>query len=210
VGGDFNFTPASAEFRRFVAAVGPTVHQLARTQPLPSWDGLKTTTAAGEAIMRPSAPNAATTHHAAANAGRSGRSRLRLRAQPSRHPASPPHLWQSTLRPSAPVRRRAEGRSRRVHGPIPADFTLNRPTRSGRLPPHEKASSYSFVTPAAPPAPAGRRPMPPQRRRPGRRPTLARAVERGACCTIPGNQPPLPGCPPAVASPFLRLQTNEQ
>jgi hypothetical protein len=29
-------------------------------------------------------------------------------------------------------------------GPIPADFTLNRPTPSGMVPPHEKANSYSL------------------------------------------------------------------
>jgi len=35
-----------------------------------------------------------------------------------------------------------------LRGPIPADFTLSRPTPSGMLPPHEKANSYSLLSQA--------------------------------------------------------------
>jgi len=41
VGGDFNFTPGSEEFGRFVSAVGFSAHQLAAVMPLPTWDGLQ-------------------------------------------------------------------------------------------------------------------------------------------------------------------------
>ncbi len=41
VGGDFNFTPESNEFRQFVAAVGPSIHQLAGCPAFATWDGLK-------------------------------------------------------------------------------------------------------------------------------------------------------------------------
>ncbi|HLH56783.1 MAG TPA: endonuclease/exonuclease/phosphatase family protein [Verrucomicrobiae bacterium] len=40
VGGDFNFTPGSDEFKRFARAIGPDVHQLANDDPFPTWDGL--------------------------------------------------------------------------------------------------------------------------------------------------------------------------
>jgi endonuclease/exonuclease/phosphatase family metal-dependent hydrolase len=50
VGGDFNFTPESGEFRHFAAAVGPSVHQLAKQVAPPSWDGLKPAPAAGQAL----------------------------------------------------------------------------------------------------------------------------------------------------------------
>ena len=38
-------------------------------------------------------------------------------------------------------------RQQTFQDPIPADFTLNRPTRSGMLPPHEQANSYWFFVP---------------------------------------------------------------
>jgi endonuclease/exonuclease/phosphatase family metal-dependent hydrolase len=41
VGGDFNFTPDSSEFRWFVASVGTSIHQLAGSSVFPTWDGLK-------------------------------------------------------------------------------------------------------------------------------------------------------------------------
>ena len=50
VGGDFNFTPESGEFQQFAAAVGPSVHQLARTAAPPTWDGLKTSPDAGQTL----------------------------------------------------------------------------------------------------------------------------------------------------------------
>jgi endonuclease/exonuclease/phosphatase family metal-dependent hydrolase len=50
VGGDFNSTPESAEFQRVAAAVGPSVHQLANSPPLPTWDGLKLSAGTGPAI----------------------------------------------------------------------------------------------------------------------------------------------------------------
>jgi len=50
VGGDFNFTPGSREFRRFAAAVGFSAYQLASTDPLPTWDGLKAAPSAGETL----------------------------------------------------------------------------------------------------------------------------------------------------------------
>jgi len=39
-----------------------------------------------------------------------------------------------------PAGRQVERHQTDVIEKIPADFTLNRPTRSGRLPPHEKAN----------------------------------------------------------------------
>jgi endonuclease/exonuclease/phosphatase family metal-dependent hydrolase len=50
VGGDFNFTPESEEFRMFVAAIGPDVHQLASDEAFPTWDGLKLTPEASQAL----------------------------------------------------------------------------------------------------------------------------------------------------------------
>ncbi|HXP61503.1 MAG TPA: endonuclease/exonuclease/phosphatase family protein [Dongiaceae bacterium] len=50
VGGDFNFTPESSEFRRFAAAIGPSVPQLANEVALPTWDGLKSAPGAGQVI----------------------------------------------------------------------------------------------------------------------------------------------------------------
>jgi len=50
VGGDFNFSPESGEFRQFAAAVGPSVHQLAKAMELPTWDGLKPTPGAGKVL----------------------------------------------------------------------------------------------------------------------------------------------------------------
>lgn len=50
VGGDFNFTPDSEEFRRFVSAVGFSVHQLAKSAPLPTWDGLRPAPGGGETL----------------------------------------------------------------------------------------------------------------------------------------------------------------
>ena len=50
VGGDFNFTPESSEFRRFAAAIGPSVPQLAKEVALPTWDGLKSAPGAGRVI----------------------------------------------------------------------------------------------------------------------------------------------------------------
>jgi endonuclease/exonuclease/phosphatase family metal-dependent hydrolase len=50
VGGDFNFTPESAEFHQFVAAVGPDVHQLAGDTAFPTWDGLKIGASGGQAL----------------------------------------------------------------------------------------------------------------------------------------------------------------
>ncbi len=41
VGGDFNFTPGSSQFRRVNFLIGPSVHQLAATAPPPTWDELK-------------------------------------------------------------------------------------------------------------------------------------------------------------------------
>ena len=50
VGGDFNFTPGSDEFRHFVAAIGPDVHQLAGNAAFPTWDALKLVPGSGEAL----------------------------------------------------------------------------------------------------------------------------------------------------------------
>lgn len=50
VGGDLNFTPASGEFQQFVAAIGPSVHQLANAVELPTWDGLKLSPQAAPAL----------------------------------------------------------------------------------------------------------------------------------------------------------------
>jgi endonuclease/exonuclease/phosphatase family metal-dependent hydrolase len=50
VGGDFNFTPESSEFRRFAASVGPSVPQLAKEVALPTWDGLKSAPGAGRVL----------------------------------------------------------------------------------------------------------------------------------------------------------------
>jgi endonuclease/exonuclease/phosphatase family metal-dependent hydrolase len=50
VGGDFNFTPGSGEFRHFVAAIGPDVHQLAGDAAFPTWDPLKLVPGSGEAL----------------------------------------------------------------------------------------------------------------------------------------------------------------
>jgi endonuclease/exonuclease/phosphatase family metal-dependent hydrolase len=61
VGGDFNSTPESEEFRQLVATLGPSVHQLARTTPLPTWDGPEAAAGGGDTLdhifvrMRPSA-----------------------------------------------------------------------------------------------------------------------------------------------------------
>jgi endonuclease/exonuclease/phosphatase family metal-dependent hydrolase len=50
VGGDFNFTPDSNEFREFVAAIGPDVHQLAGDMSFPTWDGLKLMPGGGQTL----------------------------------------------------------------------------------------------------------------------------------------------------------------
>src|SRR4051812_6743158 len=50
VGGDFNFTPESEEFKRFVAAIGPDVHQLAKDAPFPTWDGLQPNPGIGQTL----------------------------------------------------------------------------------------------------------------------------------------------------------------
>ena len=50
VGGDFNFTPESREFREFVTTVGPDVHQLAGDEAFPTWDGLKPAPGGGQAL----------------------------------------------------------------------------------------------------------------------------------------------------------------
>lgn len=50
VGGDFNFTPESPEFERFVAAIGPSVDELAGQAAFPTWDGLKPKPGGGEAL----------------------------------------------------------------------------------------------------------------------------------------------------------------
>jgi endonuclease/exonuclease/phosphatase family metal-dependent hydrolase len=50
VGGDFNFTPESSEFRRFAAVFGPSVHQLGKEVALPTWDGLKPGPGAGQVL----------------------------------------------------------------------------------------------------------------------------------------------------------------
>ena len=50
VGGDFNFTPDSKEFRAFESAIGPDVHRLANDQPFPTWDGLKLSPELGQTL----------------------------------------------------------------------------------------------------------------------------------------------------------------
>jgi endonuclease/exonuclease/phosphatase family metal-dependent hydrolase len=50
VGGDFNLTPDSSEFRELVAAIGPDVHQLAGDTTFPTWDGLKLMPGGGQAL----------------------------------------------------------------------------------------------------------------------------------------------------------------
>jgi len=50
VGGDFNSTPDSEEFRQLTAAIGPSVHQLANQAELPTWDGLKPASGEGESL----------------------------------------------------------------------------------------------------------------------------------------------------------------
>src|SRR5262249_17532651 len=50
VGGDFNFTPESREFREFVEAIGPDVHQLAGDAAFPTWDGLKAMPGGGQTL----------------------------------------------------------------------------------------------------------------------------------------------------------------
>jgi endonuclease/exonuclease/phosphatase family metal-dependent hydrolase len=50
VGGDFNFTPESSEFRQFVGSVGPDVHQMAGDSAFPTWDGLKSEAGGGQAL----------------------------------------------------------------------------------------------------------------------------------------------------------------
>ena len=50
VGGDFNLTPDSGEFRDLVAAIGPDVHQLAGDAAFTTWDGMKPTAGAGQTL----------------------------------------------------------------------------------------------------------------------------------------------------------------
>ncbi len=50
VGGDFNFTADSPEFADFVAAIGPSVHQLAGERPVATWDGLRSMPKGGEVL----------------------------------------------------------------------------------------------------------------------------------------------------------------
>jgi endonuclease/exonuclease/phosphatase family metal-dependent hydrolase len=50
VGGDFNFTADSTEFADLVAAIGPSVHQIAGEAPVPTWDGLRSTPQGGEVL----------------------------------------------------------------------------------------------------------------------------------------------------------------
>ena len=41
VGGDFNATPDTSDFRMLAGAIGPEVHQVAGEKAFPTWDGLK-------------------------------------------------------------------------------------------------------------------------------------------------------------------------
>jgi endonuclease/exonuclease/phosphatase family metal-dependent hydrolase len=50
VGGDFNFTADSTEFADFVAAIGPSVHQIAGEAPVATWDGLRSMPKGGEVL----------------------------------------------------------------------------------------------------------------------------------------------------------------
>ena len=50
VGGDFNFTADSPEFAHFVAAIGPSVHQIAGEAPVATWDGLRSMPKGGEVL----------------------------------------------------------------------------------------------------------------------------------------------------------------
>ncbi|MBM3883036.1 MAG: hypothetical protein FJ387_25525, partial [Verrucomicrobia bacterium] len=68
--------------------------------------------------------------------------------QPPRPHSSRPSPEETSLRPSAPGRPEAEGRSRRFWGPISAGFTshftLNSPLAEAMLPPDEEANAYQF------------------------------------------------------------------
>jgi endonuclease/exonuclease/phosphatase family metal-dependent hydrolase len=50
VGGDFNFIPLSNEFKQFEALVGPDIHQLAKDEAFPTWDGLRHDSQKGETL----------------------------------------------------------------------------------------------------------------------------------------------------------------